>query len=613
MSTLRYKLAALKGRGLRLRKPSRRTLIIGAIIVLVVALFTFRALNNGADEPENETTPSVATIDVKDYRTNAGIVQASGEVTSVNQVTVKSEVSVPVRSVLVNIGEQVFAGQPLVEFEHADLDAQLAQANAGVAQAQAGLDVQLVGARSEDLERARLAVAQAEQALFQSIATRDQTETANETALIDVEQSVLNTYEDSVQTAQSVLATAIDGIVVVADYQRDYFNCSSHTICREIKTAKSNAMQSIFDVNQGGEWNAQTVLIQEGGLVARVSALQAATVIDPAELQDVLADLETGLQETRTALVLTRQGLDTGAGSGSTVTDRTTVETERAAIDAAIVTLQTQVQAQESVEGGRLVGGEAKSISDERIRAEASQRAVDAAVAVAEISLASAQQSLAILENGPRGVDLAALQAGVFAAEAARDNVAAQFRRYIITAPFDGVVATLPARAGEAVGAGQTVVSIVNPSALEIVAYVSDTDRPLMTSGASVTINDAYSGVVTFISPSIDPSTGKVETRIAVLDTDAVLTIGQVIPVEIELADIAIADDTFQLPLPSVRIRPTGSFVLVLNEENIVEERLVETGAVFGERVEILSGLNINDTIIASVRGLDVGDTVTTR
>lgn len=613
MSTLRYKLAGLKGRKLRFRKPSRRTLILGAIAILVIAIFAFRAMNNGTDTPEIDVTPSVATIDVKDYRTNTGIVQASGEVTSVNQVTVKSEVSVPVRSVLVNIGEQVFAGQPLVEFEHADLDAQLAQANAGVAQAQAGLDVQLVGARAEDLERARLAVAQAEQSLFQAMATRDQTALANETALIDIQQSIDSTYEDSVQTAQNVLSSAIDGIVVVADYQQEYFNCSSDTICREIKNAKSRAMQAIFDVNNGGEWNAQTVLIQEGGLVARVEALQNTATISPSELQDVLANLEQGLQETRTALVLTRQGFNTGAGNGSTTTDRATVETERAAIDVAITTLQTQIQTQESIEGGALVGGELKAVADERIRAEASQRAVDATVGVAEISLASAQQSLAILENGPRDVDLAALQASVLAAEAARDNIAAQFRRYIITAPFDGVVATLPARAGEAVGAGQTVVSIVNPTALEIVAYVSDVDRPLMESGALVTINGQYDGVVTFISPSIDPSTGKVETRIAVLDPGAVLTIGQVIPVEIELAESAITDNSYQLPLPAVRIRPTGSFVLVVNDEGKVEEKLVETGTVFGERVEILSGLDINDTIIASVRGLDVGDVVTTR
>lgn len=613
MSTLKYKFAALKGRSLRLKRPSRKTAVIGTILLVFLAILGFRAANNGASEPEVEVTPTVSTIDVNDYRTNGAAIQASGEVTSVNQVTITSEVGVPVRNVLVGIGDQVFAGQPLIEFEHDDLDAQLAQANAGLAQANAALTVQEVGARPEDKERARLAVVQAEQALFQAIAGRDQTRIANDATRTDIDQAIQNAYVDSIQTTQSTLASAIDGLVVVADYQDAFFNCSTDTICKDIEIAKREAMLDIFDVTNGGNVSASGILRQSGGLVARVEALANAEDIDSAELNSVLADLESGLQFTREALVLTREGFEVGPGLGATATDATTVEAERAAIDAAIVTLQTQMQTLSTVEGGGLVGGAAKALYDEDVRANAALRSADAAVAVAETGLASAQQSLLILENGARDIDLASLRASVLAAEASRDNVAAQYRRYIVTAPFDGVVATLPARAGQAVGIGQTVVSLVNPSALEVVAYVSDQDRPYIETGATVTVNDTYQGIVTFISPSIDPTTGKVETRVAIIDPTTTLTVGQFIPVEISRVDQTDVVTTYQLPLPAVRLSPAGSFVFIINDEGVVEQKAVETGTVFGERVEITSGLDINDTIASSVRGLSVGDVVTTQ
>jgi len=560
---------------------------------------------------ETSVTPAVQMIAVKDYRANTGVVQASGEVTSVDQVTIKSEVNVPVRSVFVSIGQTVYAGQPLVEFEHGDVDAQLAQANAGVDQARALLNVQLAGARAEDLTRAHLAVTQAEQSLYQVIAAQDQTRIANEAAMSTLTASLTNATNNSIRTAQQVLSTTTDGLVTVATYQQTYFNCTSQSVCHKIELAKHDAMREIFAVNNGGQWNAETVLAQRGGLIARVQQLAESSHPDPIELDGVLTDLLAGLQDTRTALILTREGFELPVAFAATSTDKTTVETKRAAVDAAITTLQTQIQTLHSVQGNGFVGGDAKSLADERARAEASRRATNASIEIAQTVLASARQTLAILENGPRDVDLASLYASVRSAEAARDALSSQYRRYLITAPFNGVVASLPARMGEIIGAGQTVISLINPDLLEIVAYISDQDRALVQAGASVTIRDTHQGIVSFVAPSINPAIGKIELRITVLDPSATLTIGQTVPVVIEQTISTTDAESYRLPLPSVRIRPAGSFVLIVDDQGTIQEQQVETGVVFGARVEILSGLSVNDSILASVRGLSVGDQVT--
>lgn len=608
MSTLRYKLAALRGQSMRFSRPTRKTILLGVGVLLVVGLLGSRVLNQPDEVAETVPTPTVALIAVADHRTNTGIVQATGEVASIDEVTLKSEVSVPVQDVFVEIGASVVAGQPLLAFDTTDLNAQLAQADAGVAQATATLTLLQVGAREEEKERARLAVSVAEQGLWQAIAARDQVRINNESTLTSLQQTLDQSYASSVQSAQSLLATTTDSLLVVADLQQTYFNCSSHTVCRSIATEKQDAMQSLFAVPDGGQWNTQTILKQKTGLAPRLAILQKSAYVDPAELHLVLTDLDRGMRSTRRALQKTREGLETFVAADATATDRATVDASRVALDVAISTLQAKQQALEIAEGGTFYGGEAKSISDTRARNEASLRAADAAVQTADLSVASAKQTRAATEFGPRAVDLTPAQAALSSAYASYTALLAQQRRYLIVAPFNGVVASLPARRGELLGAGQVMVSIVNPDVLEMTAWISAQDRVRMQSGARVRINGTANGVVTFIAPGINRSTGKVEVRIAVEQTSPTLTIGQLLPIEVESA-VSASDTTYQLPLPAVRIQPSGSVVYRVQDGRIVEQR-VQTGTIFGERVEITSGLAPTDTIVASTRGLHVGDLV---
>src|SRR5262249_59862517 len=67
-----------------------------------------------------------------------------------------------VADVYVQIGDQVRRGQPLAQLDTADLQAQLAQAQAGVAQADAKLQTVRNGARPEDVAAAQAQLAQAQ-------------------------------------------------------------------------------------------------------------------------------------------------------------------------------------------------------------------------------------------------------------------------------------------------------------------------------------------------------------------------------------------------------------------------------------------------------------------
>ncbi|NCO04527.1 MAG: hypothetical protein GW939_00075, partial [Candidatus Magasanikbacteria bacterium] len=64
------------------------------------------------------------------------------------------------------------------------------------------------------------------------------------------------------------------------------------------------------------------------------------------------------------------------------------------------------------------------------------------------------------------------------------------------------------------------------------------------------------------------------------------------------------------LPIRAIKVKSNGSSVYVIGEDGLVEEVEVQTGNIIGNEVEIISGLNASVSIIASTRGLSVGDKV---
>ncbi|HEX9246909.1 MAG TPA: efflux RND transporter periplasmic adaptor subunit [bacterium] len=92
-------------------------------------------------------------------------VLASGSVTSIRDSKIGSKLSGRVAAVLVEEGQRVSAGTPLLRLDASDLVAQEAQAEANVAGARARLQEVLAGQRPEERQQVTNAVAQAEAAL----------------------------------------------------------------------------------------------------------------------------------------------------------------------------------------------------------------------------------------------------------------------------------------------------------------------------------------------------------------------------------------------------------------------------------------------------------------
>jgi multidrug resistance efflux pump len=112
----------------------RRRIAIALVVVLALgALLTFRALRGRAADADLVLSGTIEADDV----------------------LVGSRVGGRVAEVLVREGDRVSAGQPLVRFESADLDARRADAAGSVARAEAVLERALNGSRPEEIAEAR--------------------------------------------------------------------------------------------------------------------------------------------------------------------------------------------------------------------------------------------------------------------------------------------------------------------------------------------------------------------------------------------------------------------------------------------------------------------------
>jgi HlyD family secretion protein len=116
---------------------------------------------------------------------------------------------------------------------------------------------------------------------------------------------------------------------------------------------------------------------------------------------------------------------------------------------------------------------------------------------------------------------IALTRSGLQSARVRLDRARLDRERAVIEAPFDGMIDRVDHTAGERVGAGESLLRIVNLGALRIEASVLEHDIPLIREGGvatvtSASISGAVAGRVTAVLPVIDTVTraGRVYVRL---------------------------------------------------------------------------------------------------
>lgn len=125
------------------------------------------------------------------------------------------------------------------------------------------------------------------------------------------------------------------------------------------------------------------------------------------------------------------------------------------------------------------------------------------------------------------------------------------------------------------------------------------TDALMVTINLTDSIDYKYIGKIDFIDNRIDQSTGTLAIRAKFINPEKLLLPGQYTNLSISLPN---ETEVLLISQASVQEEQQGRFVLVVNEQNKIEKRMVTLGGRYDVRWEVLKGLKVGEKVV--VEGL---------
>lgn len=185
-------------------------------------------------------------------------------------------------------------------------------------------------------------------------------------------------------------------------------------------------------------------------------------------------------------------------------------------------------------------------------------------------------------------------------AEANRKAAAAQLSYTEIKAPFDGIVTEKKIEVGELAAPGQPALKIEDPRSLRLEAVVSESDLKAIKTGDQVpVIVDALNhrpltGTIAQILPAGDPATHTFLVKVGLPPTSGLRT-GMFARMQIGKG----TSQTLAVVKPALVERGQLTGLYVVGPDRIAQLRWVKVGRSVGDVVEVLSGVDAGERVIA--------------
>jgi HlyD family secretion protein len=243
--------------------------------------------------------------------------------------------------------------------------------------------------------------------------------------------------------------------------------------------------------------------------------------------------------------------------------------------------------------------------------AQADMRNAQQRLAAANAAAVQAREKMNMFIFGGRAEDVTVAAATVDETRANIQQIQSQIEQTIIRAPADGLITKRDVHIGDIGTAMQTKAffTMIRDNKLEVRAQVPETDLPRLREGQAVEFTspsgNKFKGVITIITPQIDPETRLATLRIGVPFANE-LRPGIFVHGEVKLA----AEQLNVVPTKAVVARDDYNFVYSLDGDHVVG-RNVRLGDRFGDKVEVVSGLTVGEPVVVTGAGfLKDGDVV---
>ena len=342
---------------------------------------------------------------------------------------------------------------------------------------------------------------------------------------------------------------------------------------------------------------------------------------NPALLSFTIPDsqLVVTIQSERLALEATLKDAQTIANNGSA----TDIDAAISAMSADVQTVQTFLNnmaamisqaVPNQVTSTAAIGAYQATIGGARSEVVASQSALASAKTAYDAAAAGATTA-SNTATGGTNASIAAAQANVKSALGSLNAAQANLEKTIVRSPIAGTIVSLSVTRGDFVSNFSPVAVISNPGTLQVDTNVTSDDAKTLVIGGSATISGNTQGTIVFIAPALDPSTGKIEVKVALTGGQPALTDGETVTVALsrQTASGTAAKGgetpTVTIPLSAAKILPSGPVVFTVSSSTLVANP-VTFGPIVGDQVTVTGGITPEMDIVTDARGLSDGQTV---
>lgn len=216
--------------------------------------------------------------------------------------------------------------------------------------------------------------------------------------------------------------------------------------------------------------------------------------------------------------------------------------------------------------------------------------------------------------QGTRGVQAREAATRLQEATAARELAESKLAQATIRASVRGTVLTRTVEPGDIVSPGKQLLTLDSAEETRLTAQVDEKNLPYLRIGQeAVASAEAFSGerfkaLLYYVSPAVDVTRGSVEARFRVPQPPAHLRADMTVSI-----DIGVARKARALTVPAEAVREAaGARSVQLVRDGRVATVKVETGVRTAARVEIVSGLAADDSVLVT-RGVADGTRVRPR
>jgi HlyD family secretion protein len=318
----------------------------------------------------------------------------------------------------------------------------------------------------------------------------------------------------------------------------------------------------------------------------------------------VLARLDT--TALKLAVSQAKAAHSTALAQSETVTNSAPSAADRAAATATLAAARSQAAAATSNYTDYLREYN-KSSSAAKAAMIANLRTLRSAQVTNNAAVKTAQAAVSKLSRSSRlAASRAAAAQTITATSQALAQAQANLKAATLTAPFAGTVSfASTVEAGAAVAPGVAVFTVIDPSKMDFLAAVNQTDIAQVSVGQSATVTldaltDPLSGTVTSVQASPQTSTtGSVTfaARIQIQAGSARLFQGMTGAADIQVQSIA---DALVIPVESVLTSGTAQSVFVVGSDGVAHARTVTVGASSDTFTQVLTGLSAGEQVVTT-------------